>query len=217
VYKRANDRVMTPCTNTGLKHELVARPRMTDEYLERPVKALTMLLASIAIFAIGVPCARADWSVAGFVGAAHTQDSSIRLIQPPDSTDVAISPVAYRAESFTSPIYYGYRVGFFPGSRWLGIEGEFIHLKVIAETSRPADIVGSLKGQTVSATQPIAAVLERFSITPRSESGTRQCGRSPSARRWRHPAALAHHGTSRHRCLCASSGEHDCGNGLGTV
>src|SRR4030095_6415447 len=71
----------------------------------------------------------------------------------------------YRSESFESPIYYGYRVGFFPGSRWVGLEGEFIHLKVIAETSRPAEVVGTLKGAAVSATQPVAAVLERFSIT----------------------------------------------------
>jgi len=99
--------------------------------------------------AIDVPRANADWTIAGFVGAAHTLDSSIRLIQPADLTDVTLSPVSYRSESFELPIYYGYRVGVFPGSRWFGVEGEFIHLKVIADTSR----------------QPVAGVLERFSIT----------------------------------------------------
>jgi len=124
-----------------------------------------MATASVVALALDVPRASADWTVAGFVGAAHTQDSSIRLIQPADSTDVTVSPVVYRSESFALPIYYGYRVGFFPGSGWIGIEGEFIHLKVVADTVRPAEVMGTFKGQAVSATQPIAAVLERFSIT----------------------------------------------------
>src|SRR5262245_40674874 len=129
------------------------------------MKLRTITLASVGMLAIDVSRASADWTVAGFFGAAHTQESSIRLIQPPDSTDVTVSPVVYRSESFASPIYYGYRVGVFPRSRWIGVEGEFIHLKVIAETSRLAAVVGTFKGDAVSVTQPIAAILERFSIT----------------------------------------------------
>lgn len=126
---------------------------------------MTAVTSAVLLGAIDVQGARADWSVAGFLGAAHTQESSITLTQPADSTDVSMSPVVYRAASFEAPIYYGYRIGCFPRSRWLGVEGEFIHLKVIADTSRPALFSGTIKGATVSETQPIAAAIEHFSIT----------------------------------------------------
>ena len=126
---------------------------------------ITAVTTVVVLWAVDVHGASAEWSVAGFLGAAHTQESSIRLIQPPDSTDVKVSPIVYRAASFEPPIYYGYRIGCFPGWRWVGVEGEFIHLKVIADTSRPALFAGTLKGAAVSETQPIAAAMERFSIT----------------------------------------------------
>ena len=126
---------------------------------------MTAVTSVVLLCAIDVHSARAEWSVAGFLGAAHTQESSIRLIQPPDSTDVRVSPVVYRAASFEAPIYYGYRIGYFPRSRWIGVEAEFIHLKVIADTSRPALFSGTINGATVSEAHAIAAVIERFSIT----------------------------------------------------
>ena len=126
---------------------------------------MTAVTSVVLLCAIDVNVAGADWSVAGFIGAAHTQESSIRLTQPSESTSVNVSPVVYHAASFEAPIYYGYRIGCFPRSRWLGVEGEFIHLKVIADTSRPALFAGTIKGAVVSETQPIASVVERFSIT----------------------------------------------------
>ena len=69
----------------------------------------------------------ADWTLGVFVGMAHTRPTSLTLIQPAEDTDVTLSPVRYRSESLTLPIYYGYRVAFFPRSSWLGIEGELVH------------------------------------------------------------------------------------------
>jgi hypothetical protein len=109
--------------------------------------------------------ARADWTLGAFLGGAHTQASSIRLTQPARSTDVTVSPVHYRSESGRPPVYYGYRVGFFPRSRWIGIEGEFIHLKAVADLQRPAAVDGMLRGTPVTGARPLASVLERFSIT----------------------------------------------------
>jgi hypothetical protein len=114
---------------------------------------------------VGVSRASAEWTLAAFVGGARTQDSKIQLIRASQSTDVTLSPVRYRSESLEAPIYYAYRIGVFPSSGWIGIEGEFIHLKVIADTARSVMTGGIIRGVTVSDVRPLATVLERFSIS----------------------------------------------------
>jgi hypothetical protein len=107
----------------------------------------------------------ADWTFAAFLGGTRTQTTSLTLTQPAASTDVTLSPVHYRSESLKPPIYYGYRVGHFPGSGWLGIEGEFIHVKVVAETARTTQVHGIIGGETARGSVPLSSVIERFSIT----------------------------------------------------
>jgi hypothetical protein len=125
-----------------------------------------MPIVGIALtMCVGVGRAAADWTLAAFVGGARTQDSTIRLNQPSASTDVTLSPVRYRTESLQAPIYYAYRIGVFPDAGWVGIEGEFIHLKVIADTARPVEAQGVIRGATVSDVRPLATVMDRFSIS----------------------------------------------------
>lgn len=109
--------------------------------------------------------ASAEWTFGAFLGAARTEATSITLRQPSASTEIVLSPVHYRSESLKPPLYYAYRVGFFPRSGWLGIEGEFIHLKVIADTARPARFSGIFRGEPAGGRRPISSVVERFSIT----------------------------------------------------
>lgn len=55
-----------------------------------------------------------------------------------DGYDITFPDVSFEAKSFTSPQYYGWRVGrFFDDGRRFGLELEFIHLKVIA---KPEDL-----------------------------------------------------------------------------
>jgi opacity protein-like surface antigen len=109
--------------------------------------------------------AYADWALGVFLGSAHTQATSLTLNQPAEQTTLRFSSVRYDSESFKSPIYYGYRGAFFPRSGWLGIEGELIHLKVVADTSRATNARGTLRGETVDGTIPLSSAIERFSIT----------------------------------------------------
>jgi hypothetical protein len=109
--------------------------------------------------------ASAEWTFAAFLGGARTQSTSLTVTQPSEGTSVALSPVDYRSESFEPPYYYAYRVGVFPGSRSFGIEGEFIHLKVIADTSRTTNADGTIAGQPVSGSRALSSVVERFSIS----------------------------------------------------
>ena len=74
----------------------------------------------------------AGWLFAFYLGAAHTQRTALTFSQDNPSAQLTLRAVALRGESFTPPLYYGYRVTYFPNRSWLGIEGEFTHLKVYA-------------------------------------------------------------------------------------
>jgi hypothetical protein len=78
--------------------------------------------------------ARADWVAAAFLGHHWIHASTVVVNLPERQAPLEIDNVTYRAESFTSPQYYGYRITWIPVSRhWLGVEAEFIHAKVFAK------------------------------------------------------------------------------------
>ncbi len=129
-----------------------------------PSGRVVTLAASILILTITAP-ASAEWTVGAFAGGCTTGNTSLTLVQPASDTSVTFAPVRYRSASFEMPIYYGYRIGAFPGPRWLGIEGELIHMKVIADTARVSRAEGTVGGQAVAGPRAIDSVLERFSIT----------------------------------------------------
>jgi len=77
--------------------------------------------------------ARADWSFGVFLGASHTMPSTLTLNLPAAGTHDTFSAVPLASRSFSSPPYYGYRLGWFgSGSRRIGVEAELIHLKIYA-------------------------------------------------------------------------------------
>jgi hypothetical protein len=68
-----------------------------------------------------------EWLLAVYLGAAHTVSAPLSF------PSVAFPAAHYRGESWTPPLYYGYRFSCFPRSiRPAGIEAEFTHLKVYA-------------------------------------------------------------------------------------
>jgi hypothetical protein len=89
--------------------------------LEAAVAALLLL--------VSVTPARAEWTVAAYLGSSFTRPATLTLTQPAGST--RIPEVHFGARPFASPPYYGYRAGW-GGARRLGIEAELIHLKVYA-------------------------------------------------------------------------------------
>jgi lipid A oxidase len=108
--------------------------------------------------------ARAEWTLAAYLGGAHTARTSLRLQAPQRSTDLLVQPVDYQTKPFQSPLYYGYRAGYFFTPHF-GLEGEFTHLKVYAETGRTAQISGTLQGVAIQETAPLDSVVQRFNIT----------------------------------------------------
>jgi len=88
--------------------------------------------------------ARADWTLAAYLGSSFTQPATLTLVRGSAST--RIPDVHFAAKPFVSPPYYGYRVGW-RGRGALSVEAELIHVKVFA---RRADL---------------PAAVERFSIS----------------------------------------------------
>src|SRR5919199_579059 len=88
-------------------------------------------LVAAFLFWVGTPApARADWIVAGYVGNAWTASTTLTVDRGAAGT-TTFTDVPFESHSFDSPLYYGYRGGWFRRDG-LGIEGEVIHLKVYA-------------------------------------------------------------------------------------
>jgi hypothetical protein len=107
----------------------------------------------------------ADWTIGAFLGGSWTRDTSLTLTQPSAGTDVTLTPVHYAGKPFEAPPYYGYRAGVFPHSGWFGVEGEFIHLKVFAETTRLSTADGMVGGVHLSGPIVLSSIIQRFSIS----------------------------------------------------
>lgn len=131
--------------------------------MSRPLLGRVVLAFACAVGAAAP--ASAEWTLTAFLGGARTLDTSLLLVRPAANTSVTVSPVHYDSASFDAPVYYGYRVGFFPVSHWLGIEGELVHLKVTADTTRPTHADGIIRGEAVTEFRPLSTVIERFSIS----------------------------------------------------
>lgn len=101
------------------------------------------LLSVSCVYLVSLQPARAEWAAAAYFGGARTAQTALRV--QAQGTDLRIHPISYRANSFQSPIYYGYRAGYF-FTRHFGVEGEFTHLKVYADTARNAQFSGSTAG-----------------------------------------------------------------------
>ena len=125
-----------------------------------------LLLAATCICTAGAVPADAQWVIGGYLGAARTISSALSVAQPTAGTDVTFASVDYDGESFTPPVYYGYRIGYFlPQVPWLGVEAEFIHLKAYARTDALTRASGRDRGMPVDRDVPIRDILESFSIS----------------------------------------------------
>jgi hypothetical protein len=80
--------------------------------------------------------AAAQWYAGLYLGANTTRPADVTV--KGDGYDITFPDVSFEAKSFTSPQYYGWRLGrLLDHRRRVGVELEFIHLKVIA---RPEEL-----------------------------------------------------------------------------
>ena len=108
--------------------------------------------------------AQAEWQIAAYLGGAHTQSSDVTARLPSLDTDARFRRVGYIGNSFEPPLYYGIRGGNFFG-RHVGVEAEFIHLKVLADIHQPVPAEGTFAGTVLQGPVPLSNFVQRFSIS----------------------------------------------------
>jgi hypothetical protein len=97
-------------------------------------RVVVPVLACLVFLGVATP-ASAQWYGVVYLGANKTLDADIAV--KGDGYDLAFQKVDFEARPFESPQYYGWRLGrFLNDTRRLGVELEFIHLKVIANPDR---------------------------------------------------------------------------------
>lgn len=97
---------------------------------------LRQVLLVVGAISLVPGVASAQWYAGVYLGADSTRPADVRV--KGDGYDITYPKVSFESQPFTSPQYYGWRLGrFLDESRRLGVELEFIHQKVIA---RPEEL-----------------------------------------------------------------------------
>jgi lipid A oxidase len=107
--------------------------------------------------------AAAQFNISGYVGGARTQNSDL-FLERGAGTQVTFQGVSWRGRSFDGPLYYGFRTGYFFHPN-IGIQSEFIHMKIYAETEREVQVSGTVSGTPVSGRMPMNTIVQRFNIS----------------------------------------------------
>jgi hypothetical protein len=110
------------------------------------------------------PAADAQWYVASFTGGNVTRPATVTLDQPGQPRHLEFHDVRFEARPLQSPQYYGARIGRKLGRR-LGVEFEFLHLKVLARTGDTVRVSGAVAGAAVETTLPMDLVVQRHAMT----------------------------------------------------
>jgi len=100
-----------------------------------------------------------------YLGTNHTERADITLDIPAADVAVTFRDVHFDAHPFQSPQYYGGRLGWLFRDRRLGIEAEFIHLKVFADTTREYEAQGRLAGLAPGGRLHMNTLVQRYAMT----------------------------------------------------
>jgi len=127
---------------------------------------LAGVLVSAIVLAAGLP-ARADaqWYFGVYMGANHNSPADVRFDDPSASTAIVFHDVPFAAQPFQFPLYAGGRLGFRLPARRFSVEAEWLHMKVIAETGQPMHVTGTLFGDAIDSTFPMAQLIQRYDMT----------------------------------------------------
>ena len=121
----------------------------------------------LAIFAALVPVpADAQWFAAAYLGANATRPSTVSVEVPSQGLSVEYHDVEFEARPFASPQYYGGRVGrWFGASGRVGVEVEFIHLKMYAKTEGQYATTGAFGTAPDTPGAAMDAVVQRYAMS----------------------------------------------------
>jgi len=125
-------------------------------------RALVLLISCVLL----PRSADAQWYVAGYLGTNHTLPSSVSIDQPALGTSLEFNDVAFDARPVGAPQYYGVRVGrLFGERRRFGVEFEWLHPKVYADTSAAVHVTGRHGNTTLDTTTRMDTLVQRYSMS----------------------------------------------------
>ena len=137
---------------------------------------------------------RGEWVIAGYLGGGRTASSTLKISQPARNTELAFDAVRFDGRSFDPPLYYGVRGSYFiRGLSFLGIEAEFIHLKVYSDPTQRVRVTGRHRGVVLEQELPLGQIVQEYSISHGANLLLLNL-----AARWR---ALWNHDRSRSRAI----------------
>src|SRR5262245_40836215 len=131
---------------------MVALMQVTPRSFARSANAAAGLLFVILLLCAAP--ASAQWYVGAQFGANRTQASSVSIDAASQGVSQQYHDVQFEGRSFSSPPYYGWRVGRVLSTTrgvTFSTEIEFVHAKVYAETGRTY-VVTPLTGGTPGTT-----------------------------------------------------------------
>ncbi len=124
-----------------------------------------MAVGLILLSLVASPC-EAEFYCGGYIGKAFLFDQDIHINQPSLGNKLTFKDISFDDNSFEPPLYYGAKAGyFFPSLSCFGIEAEFIHLKVVADTDRVTKVSGTRSGGEYNQAEPLGEIVQRFDIT----------------------------------------------------
>jgi len=131
-------------------------------------RCLPVVLFATAVCLLAGTPARADAQLyaAVYLGGNATHAATVSIDAPEAGLVADFRKVEFAARPLESPQYYGIRVGsLFGAARRIGVEFEFIHLKVYSETNRVYDIEWPPGTVVPAVVLPMDAYVQRYSMS----------------------------------------------------
>ncbi len=134
--------------------------------MKRSGTAPAVLMAALALL-VASPAA-AEYYLYGYTGLSYSQDGDLDIEQPGLGTDLELEGLSYEGAPFDPPPYWGARAGYYfedPALQPFGIELDFLHFKIIAETDKTVQASGSYLGAPASGSVPLDTYVDGFEIS----------------------------------------------------
>ena len=129
------------------------------------VVPLSIVAALICLFAVLPGTISAEWFASGYLGAASTPDSDVELSLP-GGTHLTFNDVTWDDESFSGPIYYGLRTGYWFESRPnLGVALDFTHAKMMCYSNQLVQVSGTRQGAPIAGQERLGDTFDELSFS----------------------------------------------------
>jgi hypothetical protein len=109
---------------------------------------------------------RGGWVISAYLGGARTASTDLIISQPAVVNNLTFEDITLRSRSFDPPLYYGFRGAyFFERKPFLGLEAEFIHLKVFSDPGQQVRVTGQHRNVAIDRQLVLGEIVQQYSIS----------------------------------------------------